>query len=403
MAVKANTAVAGLCMNLASRFLTEHRPTHSAYLVRRLRDAGFIVVGTTNLSEFGILPTTEPRHSGPTRNPWELDHTPGGSSGGAAAAVAAGLVPVAHGNDGGGSLRIPAACCGLVGLKPSRGRISRGPDLGDSFLGADGVLTRSVIETALLLDVLAGYEAATRPGRRGRPSPTAWRCAAIRGGCGSRSASRTRSGSRPIRSPCARCTRPARRCASSATTSPRRPRAPGRRVARAVPAGLQPAGRARHPPRRAAARPAAGGGRDRAGVARGARHRGELPATGYLTAVAQLQLLARGTVAFFADYDVLLTPVLASRPLRIGELHGCGDDPLEDLTRSGTFAPYTPLFNVTGQPALSLPMGFGEDGLPCAVQLVGRPLAEDTLLQVAAQLEAARPWAAYCPPTFARA
>ena len=100
---------------------------------------------------------------------------------------------------------------------------------------------------------------------------------------------------------------------------------------------------------------------------------------------------------------MLLTPVLASRPLRIGELHGCGDDPLEDLTRSGTFAPYTPLFNVTGQPALSLPMGFGEDGLPCAVQLVGRPLAEDTLLQVAAQLEAARPWAAYCPPTFARA
>jgi amidase len=119
----------------------------------------------------------------------------------------------------------------------------------------------------------------------------------------------------------------------------------------------------------------------------------ELPSTGYLTAVAQLQLIARGTVAFFADYDLLLTPVLAARPLPIGELHGCGEEPLQDLRRSGRFAPYTSLFNVTGQPALSLPVGFGEDGLPTAVQLVGHPLGEETLLQVAAQVEAARPWA----------
>src|SRR5215218_2475249 len=158
VAVKANTPVAGLCMNFASRFLAGHRPTHSAYLVRRLRGAGFVVVGTTNMPEFGILPTTEARHTGPARNPWDLGRTPGGSSGGAAAAVAAGLLPVAHGNDGGGSLRIPAACCGLVGLKPSRGRISRGPDLGDSYLGVDGVLSRTVAETALLMDVLSGYE-----------------------------------------------------------------------------------------------------------------------------------------------------------------------------------------------------------------------------------------------------
>src|SRR5215211_1012924 len=157
--VKANTAVAGMCMNFASRFLAGHRPTHSAYLVRRLREAGFVILGATNMSEFGILPTSEARHTGPVRNPWDTSRTPGGSSGGAAAAVAAGLVPLAHGNDGGGSLRIPAACCGLVGLKPSRGRISRGPDLGDSFLGTDGVLSRTVAETALLLDVLSGYEA----------------------------------------------------------------------------------------------------------------------------------------------------------------------------------------------------------------------------------------------------
>jgi amidase len=122
-----------------------------------------------------------------------------------------------------------------------------------------------------------------------------------------------------------------------------------------------------------------------------------LPSTGYLTALAQLQLIARSTVAFFADYDLLLTPVLAARPLPIGELHGCGDDPLADLHRSGTFAPYTALFNVTGQPAISLPIGFGEDGLPTGVQLVGHPLGEETLLQVAAQIEAARPWAAQRP------
>ena len=404
VAVKANTAVAGLCMNLASRFLTQHRPTHSAYLVRRLRDAGFIVIGTTNLSEFGILPTTEPRHSGPTRNPWELDHTPGGSSGGAAAAVAAGLVPVAHGNDGGGSLRIPAACCGLVGLKPSRGRISRGPDLGDSFLGADGVLTRSVIETALLLDVLAGYEAgdATWAPRPVEPYSVALRRhpGRLRIAVSLENALGVEAHPESVRAVHA-AGEALRELGHEVTeASPALPAGEwlelflqvfSPQVALGIRLGELLHGR---PPEEDEIEPVSRAVRDIAV---------ELPATGYLTAVAQLQLLARGTVAFFADHDVLVTPVLASRPLRIGELHGCGDDPLEDLTRSGTFAPYTPLFNVTGQPALSLPMGFGEDGLPCAVQLVGRPLAEDTLLQVAAQLEAARPWAAYCPPTFARA
>src|SRR3954449_2134200 len=158
IAIKGNVPVAGLCMNFASKFLSGHRPSHSAYLVRRLRDAGFVVVGTTNLPEFAILPTTEPRHTGATRNPWDLERTPGGSSGGSAAAVASGMLALAHGNDGGGSLRIPAACCGLVGLKPSRGRVSRGPDLGESWLACDGVLTRTVADTALALDVLGGYE-----------------------------------------------------------------------------------------------------------------------------------------------------------------------------------------------------------------------------------------------------
>src|ERR687894_784677 len=158
VAIKNNVPVAGKRLTFGSGFMGDFAVPFDHNVVTRLREAGAIVVGTTTLPESGIQPVTETRRFGATRNPWATGRTPGGSSGGAAAAVASGMVPVAHGNDGGGSIRIPAACTGTVGLKPSRGRISRGPDLGDSFLGADGVLTRTVGDTAQLLDVLAGYE-----------------------------------------------------------------------------------------------------------------------------------------------------------------------------------------------------------------------------------------------------
>jgi amidase len=394
IAIKANTAVAGLCMNFASRFLAGHRPTHNAYLVRRLRDAGFVVLGTTNMAEFGILPTTEPRHTGVTRNPWDTARTPGGSSGGSAAAVAAGLVPIAHGNDGGGSLRIPAACCGLVGLKPSRGRISRGPDLGDSFLACDGMLTRTVAETALLLDVLAGYEPgdATWAPRPAEPYTLAMRRDPGRLRIAMTLANALDVDADPevvhgLHSAAALLRDLGHEVVEDSPALP----APdsldiflqvfGPGITLGVGLGERLAGR---PPDEDEIEPMSRAVLDLARA---------LPSTGYLTAVAQLQLLARGTVAFFADYDVLLTPVLAARPLPIGELHGCGDEPIADLRRSGRFAPYTALFNVTGQPAISVPVGFGEDGLPTAVQLVGHPLGEETLLQLAAQIEAARPWA----------
>jgi amidase len=394
IAIKATTAVAGLCMNFASRFLAGHRPTHNAYLVRRLRDAGFVVLGTTNMAEFGILPTTEPRHTGVTRNPWDTARTPGGSSGGSAAAVAAGLVPIAHGNDGGGSLRIPAACCGLVGLKPSRGRISRGPDLGDSFLASDGMLTRTVAETALLLDVLAGYEPgdATWAPRPAEPYTLAMRRDPGRLRIAMTLANALDVDADPevvhgLHSAAALLRDLGHEVVEDSPALP----APdsldiflqvfGPGITLGVGLGERLAGR---PPDEDEIEPMSRAVLDLARA---------LPSTGYLTAVAQLQLLARGTVAFFADYDVLLTPVLAARPLPIGELHGCGDEPIADLRRSGRFAPYTALFNVTGQPAISVPVGFGEDGLPTAVQLVGHPLGEETLLQLAAQIEAARPWA----------
>ena len=158
IAVKDNRAVNGMPITMCSDLFADVVPHHDSFLVRRFREAGFVIVGKTKLPEMGILPTTEPRRFGPARNPWDLGRTPGGSSGGSAAAVAAGMVPVAHGNDGGGSTRIPAACCGLVGLKAARGRVSVGPEAGDSFLVSDGVLTRTVADTAAVLDILAGYE-----------------------------------------------------------------------------------------------------------------------------------------------------------------------------------------------------------------------------------------------------
>ena len=158
VAIKNNRPVRGLRLTYGCPLMAENECEYDHNVTRRLRDAGFVIVGTTTLPEYGILPVSEARIFGPTRNPWDLGRTPGGSSGGAAAAVAGGMLPVAHGNDGGGSIRIPAACCGLVGLKPSRGRISAAPELGDSSLSIDGMLTRTVADTAAILDVLAGYE-----------------------------------------------------------------------------------------------------------------------------------------------------------------------------------------------------------------------------------------------------
>src|SRR6202044_3804911 len=157
-AIKNNRPVSGLRLTYGCSLMENFTADYDHNVTRRLKQAGLVVVGSTTLPEYGILPTSEARLFGPTRNPWDLEPPPGGSSGGAAAAVASGMVPVAHGNDGGGSIRIPAACCGLVGLKPARGRISAAPERGEAPLDVDGVLTRTVADTAAILDVLAGYE-----------------------------------------------------------------------------------------------------------------------------------------------------------------------------------------------------------------------------------------------------
>jgi amidase len=400
IAIKNNRPVKGLRLTYGCSLMAEHVAPYDHNITRRLRDAGFVIVGTTTLPEYGILPVSEARIFGPTRNPWDLQRTPGGSSGGAAAAVAAGLVPVAHGNDGGGSIRIPAACCGLVGLKPARGRISPAPELGDSSLSIDGVLTRTVADTAAILDVLAGYE----------PGDATW------------------------------APPPSEPFAVSAGA------APGKlRIAATT---LPPVPEAKVDPM--AARAVA----DAAGLLRSLGHDveevdppwqddgvrelfgivfsshialsiaysgrvagreptvedmqamswaifsmvGKLGAIDYMGAEVALQAFARRLVSFLSHYDALLTPALAERPLPLGTLDPDAPDSMATFTRSGLFTPFTPVFNASGQPGISLPLYEGEDGLPLGVQIVGRPAGEAQLLALAGQLEQAQPWRQRRPP-----
>ena len=400
IAIKDNRPVAGMPLTMCSDLFGDFVAGHDAHLVRRLKAAGFVIVGKTKLPEMGILPTTEPRRFGPARNPWALERTPGGSSGGSAAAVAAGMVPIAHGNDGGGSTRIPAACCGLVGLKAARGRVSVGPDAGDSFLVSDGVLTRTVADTAAALDVLAGYEPGDATWAPPPPAPFAEQAA--------REPGRLRIGL-TVSPPLAGaevdpvCERAAREAAGLLAElgheveeiSPPWPehdllpeftRAFGPMVSLVTAIGGRLRGREPTPED---VEPLTWMMWERA--------RAQDTVT-FLLSEGALKGLARNIVAFLEPYDAVLTPALARRPVRLGEIHGRGPDPWGNYRRSGYFTPFTAICNVTGQPAIALPLYHGEDGLPLAVQLIGRPLGEGTLLALATQLERALPWAQRLAP-----
>jgi amidase len=394
IAVKDTAVVAGMPYRLGSDLFADFVPGHEAYVVRRLREAGFVIVGKTSLPEYGILPVTEPRRFGPTRNPWDTERTPGGSSGGSATAVAAGMVPLAHGSDGGGSIRIPAACCGLVGLKPARGRVSRGPELGDDFLVQDTVLSRTVAETAELLDVLAGYEPGDASWAPPPPEPFA-QAAAREPGRLRIGMTTTAAIDAPLDPLCERATRDAAELLDSLGHEVEEVDPPwaGRELLQEftlvfstpVAMGMRFGGRVTgREPSAELVEPLSWT------IWNGIRER--TPAD-YLLARTQLSALAREIVALWNDYDAVLTPALAQRPVRIGEIDACSDEPWEDFRRSGEFTPYTAIFNVTGQPAISLPLFQGDDGLPLAVQLAGPPAGEGALLSLSAQLEAARPWA----------
>jgi amidase len=395
IAIKDNQPVAGMPITLCADLLGDFVAPYDAALVRRLREAGFVIVGKTALPEYGILPTTESRRHGPTRNPWDLSRTPGGSSGGAAAAVAAGMVPLAHGNDGGGSIRIPAACCGLVGLKPARGRVSRAPVEGESFLVADGVLTRTVGDTAAVLDLLAGPEPGDASWAPPPAEPFAASAAAEPGRLRIGMALTPPIADTPIDPLAERAVRDAAALLGELGHDVEEIEAPwtmpglfelfsaafGPAVASSIVVGGVLAGRQ---PAEADMEPLSWMVWERAS---------KLDAAHYLAAIGQLELLARTMITATAACDAVLTPALAQRPVPIGTLNGVTDDPAGTFRRSGQFTPFTAIANVTGQPAIALPLFHGEDGLPLAIQLIGRPAGEGTLLALGAQLEAARPWA----------
>jgi amidase len=395
VAIKNNRPVEGLRLTYGCSLMADNLCEYDHNITRRLKDAGFVIVGTTTLPEYGILPTSEARLFGPTRNPWDLERTPGGSSGGAAAAVAAGIVPVAHGNDGGGSIRIPAACCGLVGLKPTRGRISAAPELGDSSLGIDGMLTRTVADTAAILDVLAGYE----------PGDATWAPPPLElfAEAAAREPGRLRIAATTLPPIPDAVVDPA--CAGAVAGAAELLRSLGHEVEEVTPPwqieGLSELFGAVFSVHISLSIAYSGMVAGREPTAEDMEPMSwaifsmvkKLGAVESMAAVVQLQSHTRRLVSFLEPYDALLTPALAERPLPLGTLDTAAPEPMSTFTRSGLFTPFTPVFNASGQPGISVPLYEGEDGLPLGVQIVGRPAGEGALLALAAQLEEARPWA----------
>ena len=413
---------AGHPTSRGSRLLARRVEDADTELARRVRATGVSVLGKTNLPEFGLLPQTEPEVWGPCRNPWALDRTPGGSSGGSAAAVAAGIVPMAGGGDGGGSIRMPASCCGLFGLKPTRGRVPSGPSRGEPWRGAavEHAVTRSVRDSAAMLDATHGPE----PGAPYRIAPP------------------TRPFARepeedPGRLRIAWTTEPMVRatvhpdCAEAVADAvslleglghevvERSPRVDGPAFARAfVRMMVGEVGADLEELRMALGRKPGRGELEPLTWALGLVSRAT-PATELADSLRVLERCGRTVAGFFTDWDVLLTPTVATPPPRIGTLPPTRTERMQlrllGLIGSGRlirlaglidrmaedafdFTPWVALFNVSGQPAMSVPLHWNRDGLPIGVHFAARVGDEATLLRLAGQLERARPWSTRVAP-----
>jgi len=372
----------------------------TSYLAEQFRAAGFVPLGRTNVPEFGTTVTTEPRSFPAARNPWHPGHSTGGSSGGSAAAVASGMVPVAHGNDGGGSIRIPASECGLVGLKPTRGRVSQGPLIGEAWAGGtiDGAVTRTVRDAAGVLDVIS----ARMPGEPYYPPPLPRPLA-------------EEIGADPGRLRIGVLDRPGGeqflddpQCRAAVAAAARLLESLGHHVEESAPAAMfepefighftaiiaadveatfqafegllgRPVGEDEIEPRNAAYR--------QAGRALGA--------VAYLQSRAWFGMWARRMADWWSGHDLLVTPTLGAPPPELGWF--TADGPQAEGPRIVSFIPYTAQFNMTGQPAVSLPLHAAPGGLPVGVQLVAGYGREDLLVRVASQLEQAAPWAGRRP------
>lgn len=361
-----------------------------AELVRRLRAAGAIIIGKTTMSEFGQWPFTESLAHGHTRNPWNPDRTPGGSSGGSATAVASGMVAVAIGGDGGGSIRIPAACCGLFGLKPQRGRVPShpNPDLWHA-LGTAGPLTRSVADSALVYDVISGPTDTDR--WRADPPRTGFTEAAAT------SPGRLRIGYSTV--PATRGIRPHPEHVAAVHETAALLAGLGHDVREIRP--RYPDATAAFLPQFYGAIRAEAAMVDRPDLLE--RRTRQTVRLSRLTpdpvvewAIRHARRVAAKANRVFTDIDLLLTPTIAARPRAVGALDKAGSIRAQLL--SLPMIAYTAIWNVTGNPAASVPAGFGTDGLPVGVQLVAAPHDEPTIIQVAAQIETARPWSGQRPP-----
>jgi amidase len=394
IAVKDDIDVAGEPTMLGTNAVD--RPAAAdAEVVRRLRAAGAVIIGKTNVPELCVWPFTETATFGVTRNPWDLQRAPGGSSGGSAAAVAAGLVGAALGSDGAGSIRIPSAWCGLFGLKPQRGRVSMAPrPRAWHGLSVNGVLTRRVADTALFHDVASG---ATDIDLDHPPTPTSSFAQAAATPPGRlRIAFSTKIPPGVVAKLDGDCERALRETVELLRSlghevSERDPDYGMGTFLALVPrylGGVRDDARGLDQPRRLERR------------TRGVARLGELVGAPLLArSLAAEAEFARRLNGVFEDHDVLLTPATATAPPRIGQLQGRGA--LWTLNSVAAMVPYNGVWNVTGQPAASVPAGLGADGLPRAVQLVGRANDEVTLLSLAAQIESARPWDEQRPPELA--
>lgn len=372
-AIKDLNAVANMPCTYGTPLMKDNIATYDDGVVTRMKEAGFIILGKTATPEAGSLPYTEPQGFPPTRNPWHLDYTPGGSSGGAAAAVAAGLTSIAQGSDGGGSIRGPAFCCGLVGIKPARGRVSHAP-VGDHQNGVStqGPLARTVADAAALLDVMSGYIVGDP---YWLPEPeTSFLSATQQVPKQLRIAFSTSipeiGGSAEI------CQQSVRETAASLEEmghilEPGCPNCQGlvEPFTKVWQAGVAATGL-----------PTETMGPMNRWIAQQSGSAGE-----YLQAVRQMQVVARQIVAFFEVFDVLLLPVYLQPTIRIGEWANLS--PEATLEKIINWIAPCPPFNAAGLPAIALPMGFDANGLPLGIQLVGKPAAESTLISLAAQLE----------------
>ncbi|PZV10057.1 MAG: amidase [Leptolyngbya sp.] len=386
ISIKDLNPVAGLPCAYGVKILKNRLATEDDGVVTKLKQAGLIILGKTATSEMGMLPYTEPRGFAPARNPWSLEHTPGGSSGGAAASVAAGLGAIAQASDGGGSVRGPAFCCGLVGIKPSRGRITYAP-VGERLngLATNGSIGRTVADAAALLDVMAGYVPGD-PYWLPNPEPSFFEAAQIP----------------PKRLRIAYCTailpvgEADENCRQAVLSTATLLEQLGHSVEAKdfvdVSDLIEPFTTVFQAVLSEVGIPELFLGK----MPRWFAWRARFCSSGkYLRAVSKLQAIARQIVEFFDTVDVLILPTYMHPAIQIGEW--AKERPGKTLENIVNWiAPCAP-FNASGQPAIALPTGFTAAGLPVGVQLVGRPAEESTLISLAAEIEAAQPWSHHRP------